>query len=169
MAVFDRGRGGPKPIFSLPAANAHKFLSMPFLKHSAYHLLFVSYFVPGAVSSIDQHPRQRTHNMMHISSAGEFDRLLYQQPRLVASFTSSYCKPCGFITPKFAELEREYGASILFVVVDLDVEANQALAKRYAVGGLPTFMMFRRREKVDECSGLDEGALEGMVKTLAGG
>ncbi|KAG6000399.1 hypothetical protein E4U43_001610 [Claviceps pusilla] len=106
--------------------------------------------------------------MIHISSTHEFDTLLHQHPRLVADFTSSYCKPCGFITPKFAELAREYSASILFVVVDVDVEANQALAKRYAVGGLPTFMMFRRGNKVDECFGLDEVALEGGVKKLAG-
>ncbi|KAG5979050.1 hypothetical protein E4U55_005628 [Claviceps digitariae] len=105
--------------------------------------------------------------MMHISSSHEFDTLLRQQPRLVADFTSTYCKPCGFILPKYAQLARQY-PNILFVLVDVDVEQNKALAKRYAVTGLPAFLMFRRGRKVDECFGLDEGALEGRVKKLAG-
>ncbi|KAG5928268.1 hypothetical protein E4U53_002712 [Claviceps sorghi] len=102
--------------------------------------------------------------MLHISSTAEFDNLLRQKPRLVANFTSTHCKPCGFIAPKYAQLARQY-RGITFVVVDVD--ENGALAGRYAVTGMPTFLMFRGGRKVDECFGLDEGALEGRVRTLA--
>ncbi|KAG6037826.1 hypothetical protein E4U41_004715 [Claviceps citrina] len=102
--------------------------------------------------------------MISISSTSEFDNLLRQKPRLVADFTSTYCKPCGFITPKYTQLARQY-KSVVFVVVDVD--KNRALAQRYAVTGMPAFLMFRRGRKVDECFGLDEEALEGRVRKLA--
>ncbi|KAG6003943.1 hypothetical protein E4U21_001569 [Claviceps maximensis] len=104
--------------------------------------------------------------MIDISSTHQFDTLLRQKPRLVANFTSTYCKPCGFITPKYAQLATQY-RNTLFVMVDVDVAGNKALATRYAVTGMPTFLMFRSGRKVDECFGLDEGALEGRVKKLA--
>lgn len=102
--------------------------------------------------------------MINISSTNEFDDLLRQKPRLVADFTSNYCKPCGFITPKYRQLAKQY-KNIVFVVVDVD--KNRALAQRYGVTGMPAFLMFRRAKKVDECFGLDEEALEGRVKKLA--
>ncbi|KAG5945033.1 hypothetical protein E4U60_005506 [Claviceps pazoutovae] len=102
--------------------------------------------------------------MIYISSAAEFDKLLRQSPRLIAHFTSNYCKPCSWINPKYDQLAARY-KNVVFVVIDVD--ANRDLAKRYKVDGMPTFFMFKRAKKIDECFGLNEEILEAKVKKLA--
>ncbi|KAG6031295.1 hypothetical protein E4U19_008118 [Claviceps sp. Clav32 group G5] len=102
--------------------------------------------------------------MIYISSTAEFDNLLRQSPRLIAHFTSNYCKPCSWINPKYNQLAVRY-KNVVFVVIDVD--ANRDLAKRYEVDEMPTFFMFMRAKKVDECGGLNEEILEAKVKKLA--
>lgn len=103
-------------------------------------------------------------SMTQIESVEEFDTLLRKSQNLVADFTSGWCKPCGFITPKYNALAQQY-SNVKFVVVNVD--KNPVLSRRYDVKELPTFLLFRRSRKVDVCYGLDEDALETKVKKLA--
>jgi thioredoxin 1 len=64
---------------------------------------------------------------------------------VVVDFTASWCPPCRLMKPVLEELaaERE---DLRFV--ELDVDANQAIAARYGVLSMPTFMVFRNGEPV---------------------
>lgn len=102
-------------------------------------------------------------SVVEIASTSQFDQLR-KKPRFIAQFTSSYCKPCGFISPTYGRLSRQY-KDIVFVVVDGD--KCRDLIARYAINGLPTFIMFRRGRKVDEFAGIVEETLVQRVEKFA--
>lgn len=102
-------------------------------------------------------------SVVEITSTSQFDQLR-KKPRFIAEFTSGYCKPCGWVDPTYGRLSRQY-KDIVFVVVDGDKQRD--LISRYAVNGLPTFILFKRGRKVDEFVGIVEETLVDRVDKFA--
>ena len=98
--------------------------------------------------------------MIYINSTEEFDNLIENNTLVVVDFTATWCGPCKKIGPYFDSLSQEF-TSITFVKVDVD--ENEELVSRYEVSCMPTFMVIRNKEKVDEMSGAAEEQLKQMV------
>lgn len=81
-----------------------------------------------------------------------FDNLLKHNNFLVANFTASWCGPCQAVKPVVDGLysDPKY-SSIEIVRVDLD--ANQALARRFQITSVPTFLFFRNGKEDNRVSG----------------
>jgi len=60
---------------------------------------------------------------------------------VLVDFYADWCGPCKAIAPVVEELASEYAGRA--EVRKLDVDANQALAGKYGVRGIPTLMLFR--------------------------
>lgn len=75
------------------------------------------------------------------TSAAPADEGLTGQPRLV-EFTSAHCPACTRMAPIVAELERRCARSVegAIVRVSMDEPDGEALAMRYQVQALPTFL-----------------------------
>jgi thioredoxin 1 len=59
---------------------------------------------------------------------------------VVVDFWAAWCGPCRTVAPEVEALADKYGASIK--VVKVDVDANQAVAGRYGIRGIPTIGLF---------------------------
>ncbi len=59
---------------------------------------------------------------------------------VVVDFWAAWCGPCRVMSPILEELAAERPD---LRVVKVDVDANQAVAARYGVLSMPTFMVFR--------------------------
>lgn len=68
-------------------------------------------------------------------------------------FFAEWCGPCKFTTPIIKELAEsaEYKDKLKFVEVDVD--ANQDLSSRYNVFSIPTFMIFKAGQPVNQFTG----------------
>ena len=68
---------------------------------------------------------------------------------VVVDFGAPWCPPCRAMEPIFEELAGRFEGSIRFVKVNID--DNPAVAQRYGVKGIPTFIVFdsgREAERV---------------------
>lgn len=64
----------------------------------------------------------------------------------VLDFYADWCGPCKVMKPIFADLEEEYEGKVEFESVD--VEENGALASKYQVMSIPTFVILKDGEEV---------------------
>jgi len=72
------------------------------------------------------------------------------QPFFV-DFFAPWCVPCKGMVPALEDLADEYEGELRFLKVDIDSAA--ALAKRYRVVSVPTFLIVKRGEVVGRLSG----------------
>ena len=67
------------------------------------------------------------------------DVLSSARPMLV-DFTADWCAPCKMIAPVLAQIDADFGDQL--DVIELDVDHNPEVARRYAVMSMPTLALF---------------------------
>ena len=99
-----------------------------------------------------------------MSSEGEFDSLLSMSngKLVVVDFSASWCGPCKMIAPAFEELSHEYADSVF---CKIDVDNVPAIAQRYEVMAMPTFLFIKNGAVVDRFSG---ASVEKLRDTIIG-
>jgi thioredoxin 1 len=85
----------------------------------------------------------------------EADVLKSTVPVLV-DFYADWCPPCRAMTPAVEQLATELAGKVS--IGKLDVDANQDIAIRYGVMGIPTLGLFRDGKLVDRMVGYPGGA-----------
>ncbi|OGH58805.1 MAG: thioredoxin [Candidatus Magasanikbacteria bacterium RIFCSPHIGHO2_01_FULL_33_34] len=71
---------------------------------------------------------------------------------VLVDFWAPWCGPCQMMGPIVEELSSEYDQSKI-KVGKLDVDQNQAVAGKYQVMSIPTFLIFKGGEVVDKMVG----------------
>ena len=94
-------------------------------------------------------------NLQHFDGATfETDVLEAGEP-VVVDFYADWCGPCHAMNPVIEQLAVEFAGRAK--VGKLDVDANQELAIRYGVMGIPTLGLFRDGKLVDRLVGFPGG------------
>jgi thioredoxin 1 len=92
----------------------------------------------------------------------ETEVLKSTEPVLV-DFTATWCGPCKALAPVVEKLAEEAGGK--FKVGKLDIDEAPDVTKRYGVRGVPTVLVFKGGEKVDQHVGVTNR--ETLLKMLA--
>jgi thioredoxin 1 len=70
---------------------------------------------------------------------------------VIVDFWAPWCAPCHIVAPILKELEEEYSGRLK--VGKLNTDENNMLADRYGIRGIPTLMIFKQGEVVEQIVG----------------
>ncbi|MBH8563967.1 thioredoxin [Nostoc sp. CENA67] len=79
---------------------------------------------------------------IYIQDETELDTLLATEALFVVDCTAAWCGPCKLIAPLIDKLALEYSDRVK--VFKLDLDANQAVAKRFGIRSIPAVMFFQQ-------------------------
>ncbi|KAF5855363.1 mitochondrial thioredoxin [Aspergillus alliaceus] len=101
-----------------------------------------------------------------LNSYSEFQSLINSGDFVIIDFWAVWCGPCRFISPVFEKLASDANFSrIKFVKVDVDQQ--EEISQECGIRAMPTFMVFKDGQKLDELTGADPKGLEMLVRKYA--
>ena len=82
----------------------------------------------------------------------KFSEILNQEKPVLVDFFATWCGPCQTMSPILKQVKEELGESVM--IIKIDVDKNKALATKFQVRGVPTFMIFKNGKQVWKQAGL---------------
>jgi thioredoxin 1 len=70
---------------------------------------------------------------------------------VLVDFWAEWCGPCQQLAPRIDEIAGEYDGKVK--VVKVDVDDNQELAGQFGIRSIPTLLIFKDGDRVDQLVG----------------
>ena len=88
---------------------------------------------------------------IEVTDATFKNEVLESDDLVLVDFWAPWCAPCRMIAPVLEEIANDYNGKVKVVKVNTD--ENQTMAVEYGIRSIPTIMMFRGGEVIDQILG----------------
>jgi thioredoxin 1 len=93
---------------------------------------------------------------------GNFDQTVSGATPVLVDFWAEWCGPCKRLAPTVDELARDYDGKV--VVGKLNVDENPNTAFKFSIRGIPTLLLFKGGQVVEQVVGLaDKDSLKKVI------
>jgi thioredoxin 1 len=99
-----------------------------------------------------------------VNSKAEFDAAIKENDVVVLDAYATWCGPCKVIAPQVVKFSNEYTSAHF---LKLDVDEVPDVAQELGIRAMPTFLIFKGGEKVQEIVGANPKALLAAIETHA--
>jgi thioredoxin 1 len=90
-------------------------------------------------------------DLLHITDASFQQDVLNSEKPVLIDFWAEWCGPCRMIAPIVEELAGEYAGRA--VIAKCDVDSNQEIAINYGIRSIPTLLIFKGGQVVEQIIG----------------
>ena len=89
--------------------------------------------------------------LLHVTDANFEEEILKSATPALVDFWAAWCGPCRTVGPVVEELAGEYNNKVK--IAKLNVDDNKQTPSKYGVRGIPTLMLFKNGQVVDQIVG----------------
>ncbi|MBF0491549.1 MAG: thioredoxin [Deltaproteobacteria bacterium] len=100
------------------------------------------------------------------ASDGNFEQEVLKNPLpVLIDFWAEWCGPCRALGPTVDALAKDYAGKV--AVYKMNVDENQGVPVQYGVRSIPTLILFKAGQKVDQILGsVPRATLEDAIKKV---
>ena len=82
-----------------------------------------------------------------------FDEVINSGKVVLVDFWAEWCMPCKIMTPIIEELDNEFDKEKV-IMAECDVQSEAVIAQRYSIMAIPTLLIFKDGEVMDQIMGV---------------
>lgn len=82
----------------------------------------------------------------------KFSEIINQEKPVLVDFFAEWCGPCQTMSPILKQVKDELQDKV--AILKIDVDKNQAIASKFQVRGVPTFVLYKQGKQVWRQSGM---------------
>jgi thioredoxin 1 len=90
-------------------------------------------------------------NILSVSDSTFSKDVLEAQTPVLVDFWADWCGPCKALAPKLEDISKQFGDKVKFV--KMDVESNPQVPSQFGIRGIPTLILFKGGQMVDQLVG----------------
>ncbi|HBR16499.1 MAG TPA: thiol reductase thioredoxin [Deltaproteobacteria bacterium] len=105
--------------------------------------------------------------VLHVTDKSFDLEVLKSDTPVLVDFWATWCAPCRAIAPIVDEMAETYSGKLK--VAKMNVDENPATPGRYGVRGIPTLILFKKGEVVDQVVGaVPKSQVQGLIAKAVG-